>query len=330
MQVSPQSLAARFESHAGDDICLTARVNRAQVAAKALSEIPTDSDDDEHDAPFVHLPAAMKPAADGTPAQVTIPTSGSQALEYMKRASVTGAQPNHSYIIGVMLSLVPLAISDPHLFRVHRGHVQSCEALFIEWEKAEAHKHMVQRFVKEFRELNSQKLTKSMEMFHEYLIEVKKTSAQSAVTAMIYHYTFERRSFNANMTEPKSVRSHENQLIMWLVKYMETSDDEYVTTFRAECINRSIDLTTVQECTNRSLNQTYPSFNRLAMSETETMTMTWSWMLRDLCAFMGRAKVNNELNIREVKQKFFVPEDRNKEHELRFQVMPDGSFTETD
>ena len=63
MQVSPQSLAARFEPHAGDELCLTARVNRAQVAAtaKVLSEIPTDSDDDEHDAPFAHLPAAMKP-----------------------------------------------------------------------------------------------------------------------------------------------------------------------------------------------------------------------------------------------------------------------------
>ena len=82
MQVTPQRLAARFEPHAGDDICLTARVNRAQVAAtaKVLSEIPTDSDDDD-DAPFAHLPAAMKSAADGTPARVTIPISGSQALE---------------------------------------------------------------------------------------------------------------------------------------------------------------------------------------------------------------------------------------------------------
>ena len=93
------------------------------------------------------------------------------------------------------------------------------------------------------------------------------------------------------MIEPRSVRSHENQLIMWLVKYMETSDDEYVATFRSECITRTCtpDLTTVQECTNRSLNQNYPGFNRLAMGETETMTMTWSWMLRDLCAFMGGA-----------------------------------------
>jgi len=74
MQVTPQRLAARFEPHDGDDLCLTARVNRAQVAAtaKVLSEIPTDStDDDEHDAPFAHLPAAMKPAADGTPTQVS-------------------------------------------------------------------------------------------------------------------------------------------------------------------------------------------------------------------------------------------------------------------
>ena len=123
MQVTPQRLAERFEPPAGDDICLTTRVNRAQVAAtaKALSEIPTDSDDDEHDAPFAHLPAAMQPAADGTPAQVTIPTSGSQALEYMKRTSITGSQPNHSYIIGVLLSLVPLSVSDPHLFRAHRA-----------------------------------------------------------------------------------------------------------------------------------------------------------------------------------------------------------------
>ena len=122
MQVTPQRLAERFEPPAGDEICLTARVNRAQVAAtaKVLSEIPTDSDDDD-DAPFAHLPAAMKPAADGTPAQVTIPISGSQALEYMKRTSITSSRPDHSYIIGILLSLVPLSVSDPHLFRAHRG-----------------------------------------------------------------------------------------------------------------------------------------------------------------------------------------------------------------
>jgi len=170
----------------------------------------------------------------------------------MKRTSITGSQRNHSYIIGILLSLVPFSLSDTQLFRAHRVHIQSSEALFIEWGKAEAQRNMVQRFVKEFRELNSQKLTKSMEMFHEYLIEVKKASAQSAVTFMIYHYTFERRSFSVNETEPRSVRSHENQLInMWLVKYMETTDDEYVATFRSECINRTLDLTTVQECIQR-------------------------------------------------------------------------------
>ena len=315
VQVTPQRLAARFEPDASDDICFTARVNHAQDAAtaKVKSELPTDSDDDEFgpDAPYTHLPAAMQPAAEGAPAQVAIPTSGSQALEYMKRTSVTGSRPDHSYIIGVLLSLVPLSVSDPHLFRAHRGHIQSCEALFIEWEKAEAHRKMIQRFVQEFRDLSGQKLTKTMELFHEYLIEVKKASAQSAVTAMIYHYTFERRSFNAE-SEPRSMRSHENQLIMWLVKYTETTDEEYVGTFRAECISRKLDLTTVQECTHRPLIQMFPGYNRLAMCESETMTMSWSWLLRDLCAFMGGAKINNELNIRGANAKWFVPEDPKK------------------
>ena len=206
VQVSPQRLAARFEPHAGDVMGLAARVNRAQAAAaaKALSE-------NSMRIRLIRTTMSMMPSLLIYPLLCNLQltehllklqspcASGPQALEYMKRTSITGTQPNHSYVIGVMLSLVPLAISDPHLFRVHRGHVQSCEALFIEWEKAEAHKHMVQRFVKEFREMNSQKLTRSMEMFHEYLIEVKKTSAQSAVTAMIYHSTFERRSFNANI-----------------------------------------------------------------------------------------------------------------------------------
>ena len=128
IQVTPQRLAARFEPDAGDDICCTARVNRAQdaVTAKAQSELPTASDDDEFgpDAPYTHLPAAMKPAAQSAPAHVAILTSGSQALEYMKRTSVTGLRPDHSYTIEGLLSLVPLSVSDPHLFRAHRGHIQ--------------------------------------------------------------------------------------------------------------------------------------------------------------------------------------------------------------
>ena len=333
VQVTPQRLAARFEPHAQSDICLTARVNRAQeaVSAKVQAELPTDSDEDEFgpDDPFTHLPAAMQPAADGTPAQVAIPTSGSQALEYMKRTSAAGTRPDHSYIIGVMLSLVPLSMSDPHLFRAHRGHIQSCEALFIEWERSAQHKSIVKRFVEDFKTLKGIKLTASMELFFEYLVEVKKASAQSAVTAMIYHYTFERRSFSAEPQVSKSMRSHENQLVLWLVKYMETPDDAYVDLFRADCISRSLDLTTVQECTRRSLVGSYPGFNRLAMCETETMTMSWSWLLRDLCAFMGGAKINNELNIRDVNSDFFVPDDVSKPHGLRFEVLPDGSFTDT-
>ena len=45
VQVTPQRLAGRFEPHANDNICLTARVNRAQdaAAAKVQSELPTDS-----------------------------------------------------------------------------------------------------------------------------------------------------------------------------------------------------------------------------------------------------------------------------------------------
>ena len=152
-------------------------------------------------------------------------------------------------------------------------------------------------FVEDFKTQKGQKLTASMELFFEYLVEAKKASAQSAITAMIYHYTFERRSFTKDAQLSKTVRSHEN-LVLWLVRYMETPDDEYVDVFRADCINRNLDLTTVQECTRRSLVGSYAGFNRLPICETETMTMAWSWLMRDLCAFMGGAKINNELNIR--------------------------------
>ena len=84
------------------------------------------------------------------PLKINIPTSGSNALEYTKRTSVTTARKDYSYIIGVMLGLVPLAVSDPHMYRAYKGHVQSPEALFIEWEKSVAHKLLIQRFVKEF------------------------------------------------------------------------------------------------------------------------------------------------------------------------------------
>ena len=333
VHVTPQRLAARFEPHAPSDMCLTARVNRAQdaAAAKVQAELPTDSDEEEYgpEDPFIHLPAAMQDTPDGVPNQIAIPTSGSQALEYLKRTSFTGSRPDHSYIVGVMLSLVPLSVSDPHLFRAHRGHIQSCEALFIEWERSATHKTIVRRFVVDFMTRKGQKLAASMELFFEYLVEVKKASAQSAVTAMIYHYTFERRSFTKDEQLSRTVRSHENQLILWLVKYMETPDDEYVDLFRADCINRSLDLTTAQEFNRRSLASSYTGFNRLAMCEAETMTMAWSWLLRDLCAFMGGAKINNELNIREVNSEFFVPEDVNQPHGLRFEVLPDGSFTDT-
>ena len=58
---------------------------------------------------------------------------------------------------------------------------------------------------------------------------------------MIYHYTVERRSYNS---EPASkMRSREVQLIMWLVMYMETGDEEYISKFRQVCINRDLDLT---------------------------------------------------------------------------------------
>ena len=72
-----------------------------------------------------------------------------------------------------------------------------------------------QRVVEEFRELSGQKLTESMDMFHKYLIEVKKASAQVAFTAMAYNYTVERRSYYSEPTN--KLRSREVQLNMWLV-----------------------------------------------------------------------------------------------------------------
>jgi hypothetical protein len=154
----------------------------------------------------------------------------------MKRTSVTAARKDYSYIIGVIIGLVPLQASDPHLYRAYKGHIQSAEALFIEWEKSTAHKLLVQRFVKEFRGLSGQKLTRSMEMIHEYLIEVKKASAQVAFTAMVYHYTVDHRSYNS--VPALKMRSREVQMIMWLVMYMETGDEGYVSEFRQDCIDR--------------------------------------------------------------------------------------------
>ena len=333
LPVTPVRLAARFDDNS-DDICLTELVARATDAAAlfnaAQNPLPTDSDDEGVDPtavnPLKFLPVPLQGLPDGATPQVAIPSSGSQALEYMKRTSVTAARKDYSYIIGVVLGLVPLSVTDPHLYRAYRGHIQSSEALFIEWEKSAAHKLLIQRFVKEFRELSGQKLTKSMEMFHEYLIEVKKASAQVAFTAMIYHFTVERRSYNS---EPAlKMRSREVQLIMWLVMYMETNDEEYVSKFRQDCINRDLDLTSIADCTLRASSQTYPAFNRLAMCEEETMTMSWSWILRDLCAYLGGAQINNELDIKALNLEYFVPEDQNVSHDLRFEVLPDGSFTD--
>jgi hypothetical protein len=333
LPVTPVRLAARFDDNS-DDICLTELVARATDAAAffnaAHNPLPSDSDDEGVDPtavdPLKFLPVPLQGLPDGATPQVAIPSSGSQALEYMKRTSVTAARKDYSYIIGVVLGLVPLSISDPHLYRAHRGHIQSCEALFIEWEKSAAHKLLIQRFVKEFRELSGQKLTKSMEMFHEYLIQVKKASAQVAFTAMIYHFTVEHRSYNS---EPAlKMRSREVQLIMWLVMYMETNDEEYVSKFRQDCINRDLDLTSIADCTIRASSQMYPAFNRLAMCEEETMTMSWSWILRDLCAYLGGAQINNELDIKALNLEYFVPEDVNVSHDLRFEVLPDGSFTD--
>ena len=243
----------------------------------------------------------------------------------MKRTSVTAARKDYSYIIGVMLGLVPLSVSDPHLYRAYKGHVQSPEALFIEWEKSTDHKSLILRFVKEFQELSGQKLTKSMETFHEYLIEVKKASAQIAFTAMVYYYTVERRSYNS---EPMTkLRSREVQLIMWLVMYMETSDEDYTRTFRQDCINRDLDLTLIIDCNLRARQWADPGFNRLAMCEQETTNMSWSWILRDLCVYFGGAQINNELDIKSLNREYFVPEDKNVPHSLWFEVLPGGSFT---
>ena len=195
LPVTPVRLAARFDDYS-KDICLTELVARSTDAAAFYNAnkfpLPSDSDDEDaaanHD-PLKHLPATLQDLPDGMSPQNNVPTSGSKALKYMKRTSVTAARKDYSYIIGVMLGLVPLSVSDPHLYRAYKGHVQSPEALFIEWEKFTAHKSLIQRFVKEFQELSGQKLTKSMEVFHEYLIEVKEASAQIAFTTMVYHYT---------------------------------------------------------------------------------------------------------------------------------------------
>ena len=166
-----------------------------------------------------------------------------------------------------------------------------------------------------------------MEMFHEYLIEVKKvSSAQVAFTAMVYHYTVERRSYNS---EPVTkLRSREVQLIMWLVIYMETSDEDYTSTFRQDSIDRNLDLTTITNCNLRACRSIYHGFNQLAMCEQETMTMSWSWILREFCAYLGSAQINNELDIKSLNTKYFVPTDKNVPHSLRFKVLPDGSFTD--
>ena len=148
LPVTPVRLAARFDDNS-DDICLTELVARATDAAAffnaAHNPLPTDSDDEGADGehakvnPLKHLPAPLQGLPDGATPQVAVPTSGSQALEYMKRTSVTAARKDYSYIIGVVLGLVPLSVSDPHLYRAHRGHIQSSEGLFIEWEKSAAH-----------------------------------------------------------------------------------------------------------------------------------------------------------------------------------------------
>lgn len=332
LPVTPVRLAAQFDD-ASDDVCLTELVARATEAAAFFNAsnnpLPSDSDDDDVGPanPLKFLPAPLQSQPHGAPPMVAIPPSGSQALEYMKRTSVTATQKDYSYIIGVMLGLVPLSVSDPHLYRAHKGHIQSSEGLFIEWEKSAAHKNLVQRFVKEFRELSSQKLTKSMELFYEYLIEVKRASAQVAFTAMLYYYTVERRSYNLEPVSNK-MRSREVQLIMWLVMYMETGDEDYIKTFRQDCISRSLDLTSIADCGLRASSTLYPGYNRLAMCEEDTMTLAWSWIMRDLCAYLGGALINNELDVTSLNEKYFVPENKDIPHDLRFRVLADGSFTD--
>ena len=254
-------LAARVDD-CSKEICLTELVARSTDAAAFYNanKFPLLFDSDDEDAganpdPLKHLPATLQDLPNGMSPQFNIPTSGSKALEYMKRTSVTAARKDYSYIIGVMLGLVPLSMSDLHLYRAYKGHVQSPEALFIEWKKPTAHKSLIQQFVKEFQELSGQKLTKSVEASHEYLIEVKKASAQMSFTAMVCHYTVERRSFNS---EPVTrLRPREVQLTMWLVMYMETSDEDYTRTFRQHCINRDLDLTSITDCNLKACQGAY-------------------------------------------------------------------------
>jgi hypothetical protein len=299
LPVTPIRLAAQFDD-CSDDICLTELVSRATDAATFCNAernpLPSDSDDEGIDPcevdPLKYLPAALQDLPEGATPYVAVPSSGSQDLEYMKRTSVAAARKDYSYIVNVIIGLVPLQASDPHLYRACKGHIQSAEALFVEWEKSTAHKLLVQRFVKEFRELSGQKLTRSMEMFHEYLIQVKKASAQVAFTAMVHHYTVDHRSYNS--VQALKMRSREVSLIMWLVLCMETGDEDYVNKFCQDCVKRELDLTSIVDCTIRAGSQSYPGFNRLAMCEQSTMTMSWSWILRDLCAYLGGSKINNE------------------------------------
>ena len=83
---------------------------------------------------------------------------------------------------------------------------------------------------------------------------------------------------------------------------METSDEHYTSTFRQDCIDRNLDLTAIANCNLRTCRSTYPGFNRLAMCEQETTTMSWSWILRDLCAYLGGAQINNDLDIKSLNQ----------------------------
>ena len=107
---------------------------------------------------------------------------------------------------------------------------------------------------------------------------------------------------------------------------METPDEDYTRTFRQDCINRDLDLTSIADCNLRACQRAYPGFNRLAMCEQETMTMSWSWFLRDLRAYLGGAQIDNELDIKSLNTEHFIPEDKNVPHSLWFEVLPHGSL----
>ena len=87
-------------------------------------------------------------------------------------------------------------------------------------------------------------------------------------------------------------------------------------------------MTSIADCNLGACQLAYPGFNRLAICEQETMTMSWSWILRDLCTYLGGAQMNNELDIKPLNTEYFVLADRNVPHSLRFEVLPDGSFTD--